>query len=455
MARRSLVPSLWVTFALAAAGCAATPAAGPAGAAGAPEAPGQASPPAVRPAASGNAYTQQAERLMSRTEIAAAFRDIEANRERNNQWLIELNQIPAPPFREEERAKAVARRFTEVGLTDVRIDEVGNVLGRRPGGGGGRTVALVAHIDTVFPPGVDVTVKREGDLFSAPGVGDNTRGVVVLLALADALQRHGVRTRDDVLFVGSVGEEGLGDLRGVRHLFGKGKPAIDSFIAIDGGDIDRLVHAGVGSNRYRVTFRGPGGHSYGAFGRAHPHQALAEAISLFTQAAAPITRSPGAKATFSVGQIGGGTSVNSIPFESWMEVDMRSTDPRKLDRIDAAFRSAIAAALDAENARRTGGDGLTVEIESVGKRPAGEVDPKAALVQRSIAAIEALGRTPELQASSTDANIPIWLGVPAVTIGRGGVSRDSHAPSESWEDRDSHLAIQLALLLTLLEAGAD
>ncbi|MBI1341265.1 M20/M25/M40 family metallo-hydrolase [bacterium] len=385
--------------------------------------------------------------------VEAAFADIESQRERNNQWLIALNEIPAPPFREAERAADLVRRFETLGVSDVRIDEIGNVIAIRPGTVGQRTVAIVAHMDTVFPADTDVTVHRDGDVFTAPGIGDNTRGLVVMLALADALQKHDISTRDTLMFVGSVGEEGLGDLRGVRHLFGEGKRKIDSFIAIDGGQISRLVYAGVGSNRYRVTFKGPGGHSYGAFGRGHPHQALAAAIAGFTERATPITRSPGARATFSVGMIGGGTSINSIPFESWMEVDMRSTDPRRLDALDAAFKSSIDVALAEENARRTIGDALEVEVEPVGRRPAGQGERTGTLVRRAIAAIELLGGEPELEASSTDANIPIWLGVPAVTIGRGGISRNSHAPDESWEDKDSHLAIQLALLLVLLEAG--
>jgi di/tripeptidase len=273
-----------------------------------------------------------------------------------------------------------------------------------------------------------------------------------MLSLIDVMEKHSIETRDDILFVGSVGEEGLGDLRGVRHLFSDKGVEIDSFIAMDGGSSDRLVTDAVGSNRYRVEFHGPGGHSYGAFGRAHPHQALANAIARFTERATPQTIN-GAKATFSVGRIGGGTSINSIPFSSWMEVDMRSVDPEKVAALDRELRAAVQHALVAENERRSEGGPLTVSIDSVGARPAGIGDRESTLTQNATAAVRAIGIEPTLVASSTDSNIPISLGIPAVTISRGGKSRDAHAPDESWEDIDSHLAIQAALLLLTAEAG--
>lgn len=397
--------------------------------------------------------TAEAEALLAREEVRAAIGWLDAQSDAAIETLIELNEIPAPPFQEGERAEAVAERFRAMGLEDVSIDAVGNVLARRPGTSGARTIAVVAHLDTVFPPGTDVTVQREGNTFTAPGIGDNTRGLVMMLSLAEALQYQSIQTEQDILFVGSVGEEGLGDLRGVRHLFRGDDHGIDSFIAIDGGDTGRLVTSAVGSYRYRVTFTGPGGHSYGAFGRAHPHQALALAITEFTRLATPVTAEPGPKATFSVGRIGGGTSVNSIPFESWMEVDMRSVDPRRLDALDAAFQEAVAFALEEANAQRALGAALEVEIESVGRRPAGEGSASQPLVRHAIAALEVSGYEAELSASSTDANIPIWLGVPAVTISRGGVSANAHALDESWTAEDVLGSEQVGLLLLLLEAG--
>lgn len=406
------------------------------------------------PAAMTGTDADQIDRLQTHARVQTAFTLIEAMRETNNQRLIELTEIPAPPFNEAARGTEMAARLRALGLANVSIDEVGNVIAVRPGTRRDRPrrVAIVAHLDTVFPEGTDVTVHREGDLFTAPGIGDNSRGLVVLLSLVDALEQAGIETRDDLVFVASVGEEGLGDLRGVRHLYENGASPFDSFIAIDGGEAARLVVTAVGSIRYRVTFRGPGGHSYGAFGRVQPHQALAEAILRFTEAATPITQD-GTKATFSFGRVGGGTSVNSIPFESWMEVDMRSASPEKLDALHQAFLASVDAALEAANERRSEGDPLTVELDSVGSRPPGEGDPNAPLVLRAMAAMRAMGVEPELAASSTDANIAISRGVPAITMSRGGISLNAHAPNESWQDVDAHLAIQIALLTVLAEAG--
>ena len=383
--------------------------------------------------------------------IKAAFATIESMNEGNVDRLITLTEIPAPPFQEGTRATALADMLKAAGLDDISTDESGNVIARRPGKRGDRTIAVVAHIDTVFPEGTDVTVRREGNTYFAPGIGDNTRGLVVLLSLVGAMNTHNIETAADILFIGSVGEEGLGDLRGVRHLFREGGPKIDSFIAIDGGTDDRVVTDAVGSNRYRVTFSGPGGHSYGAFGRAHPHQALSETIVGFTKAARRIT-DDGPKATFSVGRIGGGTSINSIPFTSWMEVDMRSAEPAKLAKLDAAFQKAAQAALEKENKKRLDGDPLTVEIKNVGQRPPGRANMDASLLANMRDAMQHFGIEPRFVASSTDANIPISLGIPSVTISRGGNSKNAHAPNESWENTDAHVAIQAALLALLAEA---
>lgn len=398
------------------------------------------------------AATARAGAIAADPAFARAASVLAANEMALRETLVTLNEIPAPPFGEGPRAEAFADALRQGGLADVRIDAAGNVIGRRPGTGGGRTVALIAHIDTVFPIETDVTVKREGARFTAPGIGDNTRGLVMLLALLRAMETAEITTADDVLFVGSVGEEGLGDLRGVRHLF-TGNHGIDSVIAVDGGDMDRIVVHAVGSNRYLATYRGPGGHSYGAFGQAHPHHALARAIDRFAVAGSKITAQQGAKATYSVGRIGGGTSVNSIPFESWMEVDMRSVDPDRLARLDAAFLDAVNTSLSDENTARTRGEPISVEIKSVGRRPAGQGDLETPLLANVMAAFAVAGRTPTLEASSTDANIPISLGIPAVTISRGGVSRAAHSLDESWEAVDVIEAERIALLLVLLEAG--
>lgn len=397
-------------------------------------------------------YLQAIDSIVANSAIQSAFDTIEAMNEINVQRLIELTEIPAPPFAEQARAAEFAKRIKAAGLAQVQIDEVGNVIARRAGENSTQTIAIVAHLDTVFPPETQIKVRREGQRFYAPGIGDNTRALVALISLIETLESHDIKTRDDILFIGSVGEEGLGDLRGVRHLLGDTGIKIDKFIAMDGGSIDRLVVDAVGSNRYRIEFSGPGGHSYGAFGRAHPHQALADAISRFTRSAGKITRR-GAKATFSVGRIGGGTSINSIPFKSWMEVDMRSTDPKKIATLDKALRKAIQRALDAENKRHSEGEALTVSITSVGERPAGPGDRNDTLVTNAVQALRVLGVTAKLTASSTDSNIPISQGIPAITVSRGGVSKNAHSPDEYWENVNSHLAIQAALLLLAAEAG--
>ena len=377
---------------------------------------------------------------------------IEGMTARLREELIELNQIPAPPFGEERRGLRFADMLREAGLDDVSIDEVGNVIGRRPGRSGQRVVAIAAHLDTVFPPETDVSVRVEGDTLFAPGIGDNTRGLIVLLAVLRALEHGGIETDADILFIGNVGEEGLGDLRGVKHLFRDGGPRIDALIAVDGGKTNRLVWGGVGSHRYRVTFKGPGGHSWGAFGRASPHHALGRAIAGFVRSAPAVTES-GDKTSFNVGRIGGGTSVNSIAFESWMEIDMRSGDQAKLDEIDAVLQQAIQVALDEENAARASGDALTVSVERIGTRPAARGSIESPLVSRAAAAMRTLGLEPDPQLSSTDANHPLSIGVPAITLSRGGISRNAHAPNESWQDVDSHVAIQVSLLTLLAEAG--
>lgn len=365
--------------------------------------------------------------------------------------LVELTEIPAPPFGEENRAMRFAEMLRDAGLKDVYIDEVGNAIGRRPGTTGDRTIAYSAHLDTVFPIETDVTVRADGDRLYAPGIGDNSRGLVTILTVLRALEFADIETEADLLFIGNVGEEGLGDLRGVKHLFREDAEPIDLMIAVDGGLTSRIVYGGVGSHRYRVTFKGPGGHSWGAFGLANPHHAIGKAIALFDQHALSVTRE-GTKTSYNIGRMGGGTSINSIPFESWMEVDMRSGSQQKLNEIDAVFQAAMQLALAQENTERDAGPPLTVEIERVGTRPAAVGDTSGSLVQHAIATISAFGIEPQLQISSTDANLPLSKGIPAITMSRGGVGGNSHSPDEWWENVDGHISIQIGLVTLLAEA---
>lgn len=358
---------------------------------------------------------------------------------------IKACEIPAPTFQEQKRAEHFKQRFTELGLKNVRIDGIGNVIGERPGAGSGPTLVLAAHLDTVFPEGTDVKVKRNGSILSGPGIGDDCRGLGVILAVARALDEAKVETQGTVLFVANVGEEGLGDLRGVRHLFNnelKGK--ITHFISVDGTGLE-VTNTAVGVVRYRVTLRGPGGHSYGAFGLPSPIHALGRAIEKISRFQVP--RQP--KTTFNVGRIEGGTSVNSIAHTAWMEVDMRSESATELAKLEAEFKRVTQEALDEENARWESPKKLTIEMKIVSQRPAGVTPADSPIVKIAMAADAALGIKTKLTSGSTDSNIPISLGVPAITIDGGGEGRGAHSLDESFDTTDSHIGTQRALLIVL------
>lgn len=381
--------------------------------------------------------------------VHAALEYLAATEPRTIEEQIAVCEIPAPPFGEAARAEDYARRFRELGLENVRIDAEGNVIGEWPGDPGEPVVLLSGHLDTVFPEGTDVTVTRTGDVLKGPGIGDDCRGLAVVLAVARAMREHDLETRGTVLFVGTVGEEGQGNLRGVRHLFEEElKDRVDYFISVDGSGLD-ITKDAVGSYRYAVTFRGPGGHSYGAFGMPNPIHAMGRAIARIGDLEVPSEP----RTTFNVGVVEGGTSVNSIPFEGIMQVDMRSEDPAALDALDARFREAVQAALDEENGRWDGEVTLTVELDRWGLRPAGSQPAGSPIVATAVRAGEVLGFTPRLGASSTDSNLPISLGIPSITIDGGGRGRGAHSLDETWEAVDSHLGPQWALLITLALAG--
>ncbi len=393
---------------------------------------------------------------LPKVQTALAFT---ASREAENlPRLVELTEIEAPPFGEAARGKRFAEMLTATGLAHVAVDEVGNVLGHWPGDGRPDTVAMVAHLDTVFPAGTDVNVRgpQVDELgrrrWYAPGIGDNSRGLVLLLTLAEALAAADLGTRKNILFIGSVGEEGLGDLRGVKHLFREGGPRIDELIAIDGGNDARVLNHAIGSHRYRVRVSGSGGHSWGAFGMANPAHALASGIHEFETAARRLV-AEGPRTTFNIGRIGGGTSVNAIPFESWAEVDMRSESPEQLAVIDTLLHDAVNAAVAAHNERRGLGEPLSASLELIGKRPSGLVPAETPLIQRAMAVSRFLGVDPELGSGSTDANVAIARGIPATTISRGGVSSGAHSLDEWWSDHEVVTGTHKALLLLLSSAG--
>ena len=377
--------------------------------------------------------------------------------------LITLTETPAPPFKEQARGAAFLQMLRASGLTDVEMDAEGNVMGVRRGSTSALRatvdkpaekpmLAVLAHLDTVFPEGTDVHVKRDGTKLRAPGVGDDTRGLALMLTMIRAMDAAHMQTAKDILFVGNVGEEGEGDLRGAKYLLTKGtyKKRITSFIAIDGGDQGNITNGALGSKRYRVTFTGPGGHSYGAFGIVNPAFAMGDAIANFSRITVPANP----KTTFNVGVVRGGTSVNSIPTEMSMDVDMRSESPDALNKLVADFQAVVREAVARENAARSTKEGkVEADITLIGDRPSGETSVNSPLIQSATAVLKTFGLTPRYGISSTDSNVPISLGIPAITIGRGPSER-SHALDE-WTDVEKASAVKAAqvALAIILSAG--
>lgn len=407
---------------------------------------------AVTPAA-GQSAQDQVRRIARDPGYQRALEFVDLDYPRFVDELIELTEIPAPPFQEQARAAAYLEKLRGLGLEAVEQDAEGNVMGVRRGGGDS-LLAVAAHLDTVFPEGTDVGVRRRGTQLSAPGVGDDTSGLATLLAVVRAMDAAGLSTDADILFIGDVGEEGVGDLRGVKYLFEEGRyrNRIEMFVSVEGGRQLDITTQALGSRRYRVTFSGPGGHSYSAFGLVNPAFALAGAISRL--GALRVPESP--KTTYSVGRIGGGTSVNSIPFESWMEVDLRSEGNDELDELSESFLELVGDAAAAENAARSTGQGeIKVEVEMIGERPSGETPLDSPIVQLTTEAYRAFEIEPSYNRSSTDSNIPINLGIPAITIDRGGMGGRSHSLDE-WVDvsrPETVKGVQVVLTTILALAG--
>ncbi|MEZ4897357.1 MAG: M20/M25/M40 family metallo-hydrolase [Saprospiraceae bacterium] len=398
-------------------------------------------------------YSREIQYLATNEKVKQAFAVIEKQDEETIRDMISLTEILAPPFGEAQKGMAFAQKLHEAGADSVWTDTEGNVLALRKGTSGeAGYVALDAHLDVVFPEGTDVHVRMVGDTLKAPGIGDDTRGLAMVLGVLKAMNQTGIRTRHDLLFVGSVGEEGLGDLRGMKYMFNRSGLNIEAWIAIDGGELGRIINAGLGSKRYKLIVRGPGGHSWGAFGLANPHHALGKVIDQFSTAAWAFSSGASSKTSFNIGRIGGGTSVNSIPFESWMEVDMRALEPGNLTAMEALFKQCVDQAVRDYNA--SGVDGkVDYELEPIGDRPSGELPPTLPLIQRTMAATAYFGEIPELGRGSTNINIPVSLGIPAVCIGRGGKGGGAHSLHEWYVNEDGPKAIQLALMITLAQAG--
>jgi len=397
-------------------------------------------------------------RLLAHERIRAARHHIERTDEGTLARQAALSAIPAPTGAEGRRAAHMAELFRTIGLCDVMVDHAGNVHGwLRKNGEKSAPVVLAAHLDTVFGAEVDVAVERRGQRLEGPGISDNARGLAALVAVAEAMVAARVPVTRPILFAATVGEEGSGDLRGVKYLLngnretlkdsltvaGNGKPA--AFIALDGAGLDRVIHRALGSKRYHVTFRGPGGHSWAAFGVANPANAVGRATALL----ADLAPQQAPRTTCAVVRLGGGTGLNSIPQEAWLDLDLRSEDPRALAQLDVTVRAALERAADDENRRRTAGSPtLRVEIQLLGDRPSGMTPRAHPLVQAAVAANRALGRDAELASASTDANVPIALGIPAIALGAGGKAGDAHLATEWFENVEGALGIVRALLVT-------
>jgi len=378
---------------------------------------------------------------------------------RDQSWTLDqqiaICEIPAPPFKEAARADDFKRRLIALGYVDTRIDAVGNVI-TQVGSGSGPTVMVAAHLDTVFPEGTDVRTTRNGDRVAGPGIGDDCRGLAVLLTLAKVIKETGLTPNGRVYLVGNVGEEGPGNLRGMRHLFGKEFPgAINFFISIDGGGGAEIVSRAVGSHRYTISFEGPGGHSYGAFGMTNPMHAMGRAIAHIADLKVPT----GPKTTFNVGIVRGGTSVNTITPQAQMDVDIRSESAANLLEMDRRLRAAVARGVADELARWPASKApITVRYDTIGIRPTGGQGDDAYIVRTAKAAAalldDGLSWMPRTIASSTDANIPIALGIPAIAINGGGGGGGAHGTGEWYQETpDAYKGPQFALLILTALTG--
>lgn len=390
-------------------------------------------------------------RLAANRRVHQAFQWLHLQEQRILEWQTELVGIPAPPFGEGPRAEWLCARFRELELADVRTDEAGNVLATRPGAqGDGRNVLLTAHIDTIFPAGTPIEPALRGTRLAAPGACDNGAGVAAMLAVAAAMRHAGLTTARDVVFAGNVGEEGEGDLRGMRHMYREGAENVEAHVVLDGaGEASAVVQA-LGSQRWRVTVRGPGGHAWTDAGRPNPIAILSRAIQRFSDVALP----DAPRTTANVGMIAGGTAINAIPEEATARFDLRSTELEQLIRLEVELHRAVEdAVLAAANGQRPETMGLRWSVEKIGDRPAGKLAADAKLLEQLRAVDRHLGIRTELRVASTDANIPLSMGVPAVSLGAGGTAGGIHTHAEWYDARGRESALKRILLLVLAAAG--
>jgi tripeptide aminopeptidase len=400
----------------------------------------------------GAAVEAASQAILANPGVVKALEDIKADDDRAFAEQKRITEIPAPPFKEKQRADYFLKRFVELGFKDASIDAEGNVIALRKGSGGGRPKLVVsAHLDTVFPEGTDVSIKEKDGMIVAPGIGDDSRGLAALLSLIKSLNENGIATVGDLMFVGTVGEEELGNLRGVKALF-RDHADIDGFISIDSLGVTNVINQATGSHRYEMTFKGPGGHSFQEFGLPSAIHAMGRAIAKIADLQTPSDP----KTTFTVGTVRGGTSVNAIAAEAKMAVDMRSNSTEELLKLEALLLDLVKQAVVEENARWKS-DKLSVEIKLIGDRPAGIVAMDSPIVQAAQRAVTRIARGPRVTfaGSSTDSNLAMSLGIPAVTIGGGGEGGNWHSRNEWYKPVDGWLGPQSALLTTLVLAGLD
>jgi acetylornithine deacetylase/succinyl-diaminopimelate desuccinylase-like protein len=390
--------------------------------------------------------------LVESASLARVRAHLERADQRTLQWQATISSIPAPTGAERVRGEHVAAIMKEAGLRPVTVDAAGNVIGWHGEPGQGPAVVMAAHLDTVFGSEVDVSVRHAGPRLVGAGITDNARGLAAMLAVADAIHASAWTTRHPVAFVATVGEEGAGNLRGARHLFANGLVSPRAAVILDGAGDDRVVHRALGSRRFRIGFRGPGGHSWSAFGVANPAHAagaLAHQVGLLDLPTTPRT-------TAAVTRMAGGTSVNSIPEAAWLEIDLRSEEAETMGRAEVALRSAAALVLQEENARRAPGTSpLEMEWSLLGERPSGITPQTSAIVQAALDATRAIGRRPVLATASTDANIPISLGIPAIAVGGGGRAGEPHRLTEWYENAEGWLGIYRVALILAAVAELD
>jgi tripeptide aminopeptidase len=389
--------------------------------------------------------------LVANPLVVKTLEHIKADDARTLAEQRRITEIAAPPFKERMRAEYYLQRFHELGLKDAVIDGEGNVVALREGNGGGPKLVVSAHLDTVFPEHTEVTVTEADGVLKAPGIGDDARGLAALLSVIQAMNANAIATVGDVMLVGTVGEEELGNLRGVKALF-RDHRDIDGFISIDGLGITSVVNRGTGSYRYEMIFRGPGGHSFQEFGLPSAVHAMGRAIAKISDLETPAAP----KTTFTVGTVRGGTAVNAIAGEAHMTVDMRSNSTEELLKLKTRVL-ALANEAAAEENRRWGSDKINVEPKLIGDRPAGVVAEDFPLVETARRSAAAIARGPRivLAGSSTDSNLAMSLGIPAVTIGGGGEGGNWHSLNEWYRPTDAYLGPQNALLTLLMLVGME